>query len=603
MQAGLLWDSTMIREQEKRRIILVCLVAISVFSSLHVLNGLSWGHDLNYHLYRIAGLAEGIKSGQLPVRFSYSQLNGMGYLDPLYYGDLLLYFPALLVTLGLSVSRAYRAFVIVVNCLTCVSSYVFAKRFTRSRSTGMAASVVWTLAPYRLVDVYLRAAVGEYLGLLFFPVVLYGLWCAFSSTGRDTTRVHPALWLTLGMSGIVLSHVLSVVLAAVGLVGVFLLLLISGDRRKDGLLCLLSSFLLTLLVCASFIGPLVEQLASGSVSNGTSYKTSPSYLAANSPTIGWVLSIMVPMRGMSPVRGTSVAGSMPVNLGLAFDVVIATLIGLLVMKRKTKFPNARDKNSSLCQEQVGTALLVFAFIFIGLACTPGFWEIPSLIIKALCTVQFPWRLIGPSAVFAVVCMCISANLIMAYSGRTAQSLFVAVVSVLALIESGYMLTTYVQENGLVPEIVEVNADLNTVASGISGGEYLPSNADLGSIESLAVNVGCLQGYEGDGYSISYSNDQRGRVFTVSCDGSSSKIVLPLTWCDYHHLSGVDSATLTQSDDGLVLVELPEAKSCTLTIRFEPPRRWIIYDMLSIAGLVVCLFAKLQSTKMESLKSV
>ena len=460
MRASLLRGSSIISEYETRRIVLVCLVAISVFVSLPVLTGLYWGHDLNYHLYRIAGLAEGIKSGQLPVRISYAQLNGMGYLDPLYYGDLLLYFPALLVAFGLSVSRAYRAFVIAVNCLTCVSSYIFAKRFSSSKLTGLAASVVWTLAPYRLVDVYLRAAVGEYLGLLFFPFILYGLWCAFSSAGRVTTRVHPALWLTLGMSGIVLSHVLSVVLAVIGLIGVFILLLVVGDRKKDGLLCLLASFLLTLLVCASFIGPLVEQLASGSVSNGTSYKTSPSYLAVNSPTIGWVLSIMVPMRGMSPVRGTSVAGSMPVNLGLAFDAVIATQIGLLSMKRKTRFLNTQCKNSSLCLEQVGAALLVFSFIFIGVACTPGFWEIPSLIIKALCMVQFPWRLIGPTVVIAVVCMCISSKLIMAYFGRTPRSLFVAVVSVLALLESGYMLTTYVQDNGLASEIVGENADFN-----------------------------------------------------------------------------------------------------------------------------------------------
>lgn len=599
MQASLLRGSSIISEREKRRIVLVCLVAISVFTSLPVLIGLYWGHDLNYHLYRIAGLAEGIKSGQLPVRISYAQLNGMGYLDPLYYGDLLLYFPALLVAFGLTVSRAYRVFVIAVNCLTCVSSYVFAKRFSRSRLTGLAVSAVWTLAPYRLVDVYLRAAVGEYLGLLFIPVILYGLWCAFSSSGRVTTRIHPALWLTVGMSGIVLSHVLSVVLAVIGLIGVFILLLIIGDRRKEGLLCLLGSLLLTLFVCASFVGPLAEQLASGSASNGTSYKTSPSYLAGNSPTIGWVLSVMVPLRGLSPVRGTSVAGSMPVNLGLAFDVVIVTLVGLLTLKRKTSLVNTHGNNPCLCLEQVGAALLVFIFIFIVVACTPSFWEMPSLIIKALCMVQFPWRLVGPTVVITGVCMCISSKLIFAYFGRTPQSLFVIVVSALALLESGYMLTTYVQDNDLNLEIVEENADFNSVASGVSGGEYLPSNADLGSIESLATSVGCLQRYEDKGYSISYSDAQGGRIFTIASDGSISSFELPLTWCGYYKAQGADNVILSQSDDGLVQVELPKAKACTFTVRFESPKHWILYNLLSIMGVFVCVYLKLQSPKMES----
>lgn len=287
---------------------------------------------------------------------------------------------------------------------------------------------------------------------------------------------------------------------------------------------------------------------------------------------------------------------MPVNLRLAFDVVIATLVGLFALKRKTRLLNTQSNNSCLCLEQVGAALLVFAFIFIVIACTPGFWEIPSHIIKALCVLQFPWRLVGPTVVITSVCLCISSKLILAYFGRTAQLLFVTVVAALALLESGYMLTTYVQDNGLAPEVVEENADFNSVASGVSGGEYLPSNADLGSIESLAASVGCLQGYEGNGYSISYSDAKGGRIFTIASDGSVSRFDLPLTWCGYYKAQGAGDVNLSQSDDGLVQVELPEAKTCTFTVRFESPKHWILYDLLSFIGVFVCVYLKPQSRR-------
>ena len=52
--------------------------------------------DLNFFLMRVDGLKDGLLSGTFPVRIQPNWLNGYGYATSIFYGDLFLYFPALL---------------------------------------------------------------------------------------------------------------------------------------------------------------------------------------------------------------------------------------------------------------------------------------------------------------------------------------------------------------------------------------------------------------------------------------------------------------------------------------------------------------------------
>lgn len=134
-------------------------------------------HDLIFHLYRIDGLAEGLKSGQFPVRFQGTQLNGLMYPVSIMYGDLFLYFPAILRCMGLSVYTAYKAYMVVVNAFCAVTTYIVFRRMFQSRAIGVLASCLWTLSAYRLfTDTWLRSAVGEYTALAFLPMIIYGLY-------------------------------------------------------------------------------------------------------------------------------------------------------------------------------------------------------------------------------------------------------------------------------------------------------------------------------------------------------------------------------------------------------------------------------------------
>lgn len=73
-------------------LVLLCFLAcLPLFT-----DGLLWGDDIDFHLTRIAHLAQGLQDGQFPVRLYTSMLNGYGYAAPLYYCELFLYIPATL---------------------------------------------------------------------------------------------------------------------------------------------------------------------------------------------------------------------------------------------------------------------------------------------------------------------------------------------------------------------------------------------------------------------------------------------------------------------------------------------------------------------------
>ncbi len=78
----------------------------------YTVSGIHRGDDLTYHLLRIDGIAEELANGHFPVYMQSIWLNGYGSPVSMYYGDFLLYFPAVLRLLGFSFNISYKLYVI-----------------------------------------------------------------------------------------------------------------------------------------------------------------------------------------------------------------------------------------------------------------------------------------------------------------------------------------------------------------------------------------------------------------------------------------------------------------------------------------------------------
>lgn len=212
--------------------------------------------DLNYHLMRIDGVAEGLLAGQFPVRIQPNWMYGHGYPASVFYGDLLMYFPAVLRLIGFPTVFAYSVFMIVCNFATTAVAYWCFRKMAKDETIGMLAAFLYVSAPYRMTNLYIRGDVGEIWGMVFLPLLVYGIYAVFADTKSER---YDKLWipLVIGFSGVIQTHILSC-----ALYGVFVLLACVVHIRKvfgkgcfKTFLVLAKTVLYTTLLNAGFLFP------------------------------------------------------------------------------------------------------------------------------------------------------------------------------------------------------------------------------------------------------------------------------------------------------------------------------------------------------------
>ena len=165
----------------------VAFTLIVVFAtSLFIFNRqLALGHDLGHLLFRIDGIARGLRDGSFPARIHTSQLNGYGYSTGIMSGDWFLYPVAALNALfGLSINSCYRVAILFLNLFTATSCFHSFKKIFGDNKVGIAAEAIWMFSVYRIENITLRADFGEALAMAWMPLLGLGIY-SFISRGRN----------------------------------------------------------------------------------------------------------------------------------------------------------------------------------------------------------------------------------------------------------------------------------------------------------------------------------------------------------------------------------------------------------------------------------
>ncbi|MCR4656416.1 MAG: hypothetical protein K5770_09345 [Lachnospiraceae bacterium] len=214
------------------------------------------GHDLEYHLLRIESLKEGILAGRPFLKVNMLFFGGAGYASSMFYPDFLLYFPAILRALGVSINLSYHAFVAFCIILCYISAYLCTEGITGSKYAGVVTGVLITLCNYHIEDIYVRSAVGEYTAFIFVPVVIYGI---FDLLYREFKKPYV---LGIGFSGLLLCHTGTFILCLAA--ALFFFLIKSGIfiKRPGLLLKLFATAVLTAGVTCFYWLPVLEQFFS-----------------------------------------------------------------------------------------------------------------------------------------------------------------------------------------------------------------------------------------------------------------------------------------------------------------------------------------------------
>ena len=214
-----------------------------------------FGDDIHYHLRRFYFLAEGLSSGQFPVKIQPGWGFNYGYAAGVGYGDLFLYPSAVLIMLGFKVSDAYKFYIILTNVITAVLSWFAGKKVSGSRYAGLCCSLLYTLMGFRLHSIVQGATVGEFGAYSFLPLVALGLWELFFNDRENIGAAETAV----GIACVLSTHVLTTFMLAI-FIPLFCLVMADLTFKKKKFIALCKTLGLTILLTLYFTVPLIEYM-------------------------------------------------------------------------------------------------------------------------------------------------------------------------------------------------------------------------------------------------------------------------------------------------------------------------------------------------------
>jgi hypothetical protein len=215
-----------------------------LISSIAVVDLFTYGlpptHDGEYHVMRFQQFHKALSEGNLYPRWAGDFNNGYGIPLFNYVYPLPNYFASFLHFLGISFIGAFKLNMVVASMLGAVFFYLWTRRFWGDIG-AMVSSVVYTFAPYHLLDIYVRGSVGEVWSLAIIP----GLLWAYSEH-LNTKKIQYFCLSVLFLALLVFAHnILAVVFT--GFFILYSLFLIYLSKKKELLRDFISLFLILVL--------------------------------------------------------------------------------------------------------------------------------------------------------------------------------------------------------------------------------------------------------------------------------------------------------------------------------------------------------------------
>ena len=531
---------------------------------------LVYGHDMSIHLTRIEGLKAGLLSGQFPVRMDPEIANGKGYPFSLMYSDLLLYPAAILRIIGFSLQQVYQLYVLAVTLATALVTRYCLKKIFASEGIALTGTALYVLSAYRLTNVFIRAAVGEYSAMIFLPVVVYGFWRIYTQPKQGSRLAW--LPLAVGFSGLLQTHLLTTEMAGIFAV-IFCLVMAKRTFRKPVLPALLRAAGAALVWNLWFLVPMLQYMVSEACRISGKYDAST--LRDSAAFLGQIFLMFGQGGGYSESLTMGLSAEMPLTVGtvLGFGVLLFVLCLADPALRRAE-PGAT---------RLGGWTLGFGALAIWMASTLFPWYTIYLNVewlsKLLGKLQFAWRFLGLATILLAVCACCALAVLR--RGKTSWLRPAAVLLVLLTVIPAGFLTYEVSRNSEVVNYQSLAA-IDNLAEQVGGGEYMPYGMADGSLNAWEVTEPTFDD------ALTVSDYTFGTLeASFACTNTSDQeatAVLPLFSYPGYRLTAGDGATLGEQD-GLIAVTLPAGYSGTVQVKFVGFWFWRLADLISLAGIV------------------
>lgn len=557
---GRIREGKISREQITVGIILGLITVIgSLCFTIGVLNS---GADTGYHLERIESVAYSIRDGVFPIRLEPYYPFGYGYANGIFYCDLSLYLPALLRCAGFTVQSAFNIFGITCIFANVVVTYTCVKCMFKNSYIGLLGAAINSLAMYKAFDIVIRGGVGSLVACIFVPVLVLGYYRLFSEDIAD--RKYSTVWISLsiGYTGILYSHILTLEICVLWTV-IACLTMIPKVFRKYTILELLKAIGAVIVLNLWFLVPFVDYYISENlhIKNVSARTIQSMGLEADN-------FLRLPFSpGVGEQYSASGYGVQMFNTGVGILVVLFIVLWVAGVWKNFK----RERVMILAK-----ICAVYSVLSVILSLKIFPWDylhsLNPLFEKLISSLQFPYRFVGFTDVFATITVC---GLIWGlWQYKTAIYKYGVTVFALAMILMySVFYCEYISRSFYAPKLYDITMQVGYLA----GGEYVTEGTAVEDIRpwitaKSSENVFVLE-YE--------KMDLAADVKVINTSVEQGYVDVPL----YHYKGYVaysDDGTHLQcgkSDENCVRVTVPEDYNGSISIRFMSPWYWRVAEVV------------------------
>lgn len=557
-------------------LLLAGVAAGPLFSEPGLLNTRGGG-DSPFLLQRVQQLVTALADGHFPARWMPDANYGYGYPFFHYYAPLSLYIAAFFRLLTFDYVTAIKLAQLAGFLVAAAGMFFLGQRWLGSDAAALLASAAYTLAPFHMVNIYVRGdSLAEFWAMAFFPLVLLAADELLRQPGPLSL-----LYLSLAYAALVLSHNISALIFTPFLLLFLALGLLVSYRSQNGefgrrLRLALLALGLALLLSAWFWLPALAETG----------------LAQTDPVTAGFFHYSAHFL-TNPVQVTllfdyDVSGRQAFRMGLVQGLLaLPGLVLLLVVTGRS--PRVL---TNLPSERYPLLFALLALSVATLMLTPlsrPFWDNLPLLPYT----QFPWRFLSIQAVA-------TSLLIGSLAWLPARKVLVPLALGLLLVSGlGWLRPVHIVPAGLSSyDLAEYEWFTGNIGSTVSA-EYLPQWVQPRPYSSNWLEQGRRNQatfLTGRGQANLTERAAAAQQWQLEVTATPATLMLPtMYWPGWTaQLDGMPLSVQAAPSSGLISVpELP-AGTHTLTLQLRrTPLRWFA-EALSVAGLMGLIVVAFQA---------
>lgn len=231
--------------------ILIILFTVPTFISL-LRPGFYTMHD-DIQAFRVHQMDKCIQDLQIPCRWVPDMGYQYGYPQFHYYPPSIYYLAEAFHLLGFQFIDTIKIIVILGLILSSLFVFLFLHEYLKDKWAAFVGAILYSYAPYKAVDIYVRGAFSEFWSLVIFPLIF---WRALKLLNETTARNFAFFALSVGL--LLTTHNLMTFMF-VPVAGVWILSSIILEKKWKAFFVFLGSGLLGLGLAAFFTLPVLVE--------------------------------------------------------------------------------------------------------------------------------------------------------------------------------------------------------------------------------------------------------------------------------------------------------------------------------------------------------